>query len=195
MKHTVFLFVLLLITVSQAQSNDSRFIRTQIEGGFEGWDGETVFKMKNGQVWQQYNRQDRFNYQSYNQEVLLYKKDCSWIMNLQGLNQSIEVIQIDKSYIANQHNLQKQIKGGYIYAVVRGSWVQRLIVKKGDYFYLMNILNGECCTMGTMKFDTANYDYQNVVVKQWPNSLGIGFKMKIIEKSRDYSLLEKKITL
>ena len=45
-----------------------------------------------------------------------------------------------------------------------------------------------------MKFDENNLNYQNVLVKEWPNSLGIGFKMKIIEKSRNYSELDEKIT-
>jgi hypothetical protein len=28
-------------------------IETQISGEFKGWDGETIFKMMNGQIWQQ----------------------------------------------------------------------------------------------------------------------------------------------
>ena len=34
--------------------NEDRFVITsQIDGSFRGWDGKTVFRLKNGQIWQQ----------------------------------------------------------------------------------------------------------------------------------------------
>ena len=194
MKYTLFLFTLLFTLICQAQPNDSEVIRTKIIDTLEDWDGDAILKMQNGQLWKLDDSQGSFNHQSNSQEVVIYKKDCSWIVSLIGSDQAAKVIQIDKTYVNNQKNLQEQKREGYIYNVVRASWAQRLIVKKGEVFYLMSILNGECCTMGTMKFDENNYNYQNVFVKEWPNSLAIGFKMQIIEKSNDYTQLEKKIT-
>lgn len=192
MKYTLLLFTLILSSFCQAQSNDSRVVRTNIIDNLEDWDGEVILKMRNGQLWQLYDSQHRSRVFSL-QKVVIYKEDCSWFMNIES-NQTFKVIQVDGSYINTQKNLHEQMNGGYIYSVVRASWAQRLIVKKGDSFYLMNVLNGECCTMGTMKFDETNFNYQNVLVKEWPNSLGVGFRMKIIEESRNYSQLEEKIT-
>lgn len=192
MKYTLLLFTLILSSFCQAQSNDSRVFRTKIIDNLEDWDGEVILKMQNDQLWQLYDSRHSLRVFSL-QKVVIYKEDCSWFMNIES-NDTFKVIQIDGSYVNTQRNLHKQMNEGYIYSVLRASWGQRLIVKKGDYFYMMNVLNGECCTMGTMKFDENNLNYQNVLVKEWPNSLGIGFKMKIIEKSRNYSELDEKIT-
>lgn len=38
---------------SESEEDVMREIRTRIEGNFEGWKGETVFRLTNGQVWKQ----------------------------------------------------------------------------------------------------------------------------------------------
>ena len=40
------------IVASPAAGSPSA-IETEIEGDFNGWDGETIFKLANGQIWQQ----------------------------------------------------------------------------------------------------------------------------------------------
>ncbi len=37
----------------EAEEDSLREIRTRIEGNFDGWNGETVFRLTNGQVWKQ----------------------------------------------------------------------------------------------------------------------------------------------
>ena len=36
-----------------AESKAASVIESQIDGEFHGWDGETIFKLTNGQIWQQ----------------------------------------------------------------------------------------------------------------------------------------------
>lgn len=37
----------------EASTQEERAIETRIEGDFDGWVGDTVFRLQNGQVWQQ----------------------------------------------------------------------------------------------------------------------------------------------
>ena len=83
---------------------------------------------------------------------------------------------------------------GNIYAVYKPRFGQYLIVKKNNVFYLMDIVSGGKCTMGTMKFNENTFNLQDVWVKESSNEETFkGFKMKIIDVSRDYDLLNSKI--
>ena len=60
-------------------------IETQIDGDFEGWEGETIFKMMNGQIWQQSSYDYTYHY-AYSPEVLIYEFNGSWIMRVEDLD-------------------------------------------------------------------------------------------------------------
>tara|TARA_B110000240_G_scaffold151067_1_gene167373 strand:+ start:68 stop:568 length:501 start_codon:yes stop_codon:yes gene_type:complete len=68
-------------------------IETQIDGDFEGWEGETIFKMMNGQIWQQSSYDYTYHY-AYSPEVLIYEFNGSWIMRVEDVDETIEVIQL-----------------------------------------------------------------------------------------------------
>jgi hypothetical protein len=65
-------------------------VETQIEGEFEGWEGETIFKMMNGQIWQQSTYEYMYHY-AYSPEVLIYEYKGSWIMKVEDVDDTIEV--------------------------------------------------------------------------------------------------------
>ena len=46
-------------------------IETQIDGDFEGWEGETIYKLRNGQIWQQASYHYHYHY-AYAPEVTIY---------------------------------------------------------------------------------------------------------------------------
>jgi hypothetical protein len=46
-------------------------IETTIDGDFNGWEGETLFKLSNGQIWQQVDCDYMYSY-SYMPEVTIY---------------------------------------------------------------------------------------------------------------------------
>jgi hypothetical protein len=46
-------------------------IETQIDGDFEGWEGETIYKLRNGQIWQQATYHYHYHY-AYAPEVTIY---------------------------------------------------------------------------------------------------------------------------
>ncbi len=68
-------------------------IETRIDGEFEGWEGETIFKMINGQIWQQSSYDYKYHY-AYNPEVLIYEFEGSWIMRVEDVDEIIEVTQL-----------------------------------------------------------------------------------------------------
>ena len=93
-----------------------------------------------------------------------------------------------------QAQLQKQIDGGYIQRVLRGRFSQYLIVLKGGVYFLMEVIAGGECTMGTMKFNENTSALQDVLVRESPNVERLkGFKMKIIDKSNNFSTLNNKL--
>ena len=65
-------------------------IETQILGEFKGWEGETIFKMLNGQVWQQAIYAYMYHY-AYIPNVLIYQFKGDWIMKVEGVDETIRV--------------------------------------------------------------------------------------------------------
>lgn len=65
-------------------------IESQIDGTFEGWSGETVFKLMNGQIWQQSSYAYTYHY-AYRPEVLIYSGGGGCKMKIEGISDSISV--------------------------------------------------------------------------------------------------------
>lgn len=65
-------------------------IESQIDGTFEGWSGETVFKLTNGQIWQQSSYAYTYHY-AYRPEVLIYSGGGGCMMKVDGVSDSISV--------------------------------------------------------------------------------------------------------
>jgi len=65
-------------------------IESCIAGDFEGWDGETIFKLDNGQIWQQVSFAYTYRY-AYRPKVLIYKSGGIYKMTVEGVTGSITV--------------------------------------------------------------------------------------------------------
>lgn len=68
-------------------------IETQISGEFKGWQGSTVFKMMNGQIWKQSSYEYHYHY-AYSPEVLIYEFEGTWKMKVDEVDEVIAVIRI-----------------------------------------------------------------------------------------------------
>jgi len=82
---------------------NAQIIKTQIDGEFEGWEGETIFKMKNGQIWQQSSYAYLYHY-AYSPEVMIYKTSSGYVMKVEGVDKTINVLQINSRESQNQSN-------------------------------------------------------------------------------------------
>lgn len=68
-------------------------IESQIDGDFEGWSGETIFKLMNGQIWQQDEYDYMYEY-SYMPNVTIYKTSGCYKMKVEDVEDEICVKRI-----------------------------------------------------------------------------------------------------
>jgi hypothetical protein len=65
-------------------------IESEISGDFHGWDGETIFKLTNGQIWQQAEYGYEYEY-AFQPEVTIYKASGGYKMKVEGIDDTIFV--------------------------------------------------------------------------------------------------------
>ena len=65
-------------------------IESNIKGSFEGFSGDTVFPLMNGQLWQQAEYRYHYHY-AYMPRVLIYLDGGSYYMRVEGVDQSLRV--------------------------------------------------------------------------------------------------------
>jgi hypothetical protein len=65
-------------------------IETSIDGEFEGWAGETLFKLMNGQIWKQSSYSYTYTYK-YSPSVVIYDSGGSCKLKVDGVNGEISV--------------------------------------------------------------------------------------------------------
>ena len=87
------LFFALAIFAFSVHSN-AQVIKTQIDGDFEGWEGETIFKMMNGQIWQQSSYAYMYHH-AYSPEVIIYETSRGYMMKVDGVEETINVIKLN----------------------------------------------------------------------------------------------------
>lgn len=68
-------------------------IESHIDGTFEGWDGDTIFKLDNGQIWQQALYAYTYHY-AYRPKVIIYRTTGGWKMKVEGVDDTIYVKQL-----------------------------------------------------------------------------------------------------
>ncbi len=74
-------------------TSNSDVINTYIQDEFEGWEGETVFKFDNGQIWQQSSYAYMYHY-AYHPKVMIIKISGSWKMKVEGVDEMIDVMRL-----------------------------------------------------------------------------------------------------
>ena len=68
-------------------------IESQIDGEFSGWDGETIFKLANGQIWQQSSYAYTYSYK-YRPKVLIFSTSGGFQLQVEGMDQRITVVRV-----------------------------------------------------------------------------------------------------
>jgi hypothetical protein len=63
-------------------------IESEIDGDFEGWSGETIFKLTNGQIWQQTEYDYEYEY-AYNPEITIYKTSECCKMKVEDMSDTV----------------------------------------------------------------------------------------------------------
>jgi hypothetical protein len=71
-------------------ASTSALVESRIDGQFAGWTGETLFKLQNGQIWQQVSYSFRYRY-AYSPRVVIYKSGYGYKMQVDGVDEHIAV--------------------------------------------------------------------------------------------------------
>ena len=79
------------VAVNQTRVNGTPdVIESEIAGDFNGWDGETIFKLDNGQIWQQSEYDYEYEY-AYRPKITIYKTGGGYKMKVEGMEDTIYV--------------------------------------------------------------------------------------------------------
>ena len=78
---------------SSSSSSASDVIHSYIDGDFEGWEGETIFQLDNGQIWQQSSYAYMYHY-AYHPEVMIFNAGGTWKMKVEDVDEMIEVMRL-----------------------------------------------------------------------------------------------------
>jgi hypothetical protein len=68
-------------------------IESQIDGDFEGWEGQTIIKLINGQIWQQTEYFYHYHY-AFMPKVLIFNVGGTYKMKVDGVDKAISVTQL-----------------------------------------------------------------------------------------------------
>ena len=68
-------------------------IESQIDGDFKGFEGETIIKLMNGQIWQQSEYWYHYHY-SFMPKVLIFKQGASYKIKVDGIDKSVGVTRL-----------------------------------------------------------------------------------------------------
>src|ERR1700722_14725076 len=69
-------------------------IRGQLVGAFRGYNGGAIFKLTNGQVWQQLRYKYKYKYK-YRPKERLYQGHGPWLMEFDCMEEPIEVVRVN----------------------------------------------------------------------------------------------------
>jgi hypothetical protein len=65
-------------------------VEAQVDGDFTGWEGKTIIKLSNGQIWQQTEYHYEYHY-AYMPKVLIYPSGRGHKMRVDGTSKPIDV--------------------------------------------------------------------------------------------------------
>jgi len=65
-----------------------KVMKSRIDGNFKGFEGDTVYRLMNGTVWQQTDGKYKYKY-AYAPPVVVYKVGNRWKMSVKGITVSV----------------------------------------------------------------------------------------------------------
>ncbi len=71
----------------------SDVIESKIEGDFEGFDEGNIYKLDNGQIWEQTDYTYSYSYK-YRPDVTIYEDGYSYVMMVEGMDKKVKVKRI-----------------------------------------------------------------------------------------------------
>lgn len=85
--------LMLLITLLAFSVFGEDVIESRIDGDFEGFDEDNVFKLSNGQIWIQTEYKYHYHY-AYMPKVIIFESNGKYYMKVDGVSGVVEVEQL-----------------------------------------------------------------------------------------------------
>jgi hypothetical protein len=83
-----------VVVQAEVEKAEADGIRTRIAGEFRGWDGDTVFRLENGQIWKQ-RLPGNWYYRADSPEVELRKNLMGyWVMKVVAADRGVGVTRL-----------------------------------------------------------------------------------------------------
>ena len=82
-----------VVNLSGGGSSDGSVIESNIDGQWDGWDGDTIVKLTNGQIWQQLGLHLSLTLGLGN-DVFIYEKAGTWYMQVEGEDEAVAVYRL-----------------------------------------------------------------------------------------------------
>lgn len=76
--------------MKSGKEQQSDLIESQIDGNFEGWSGDTIFKLTNGQIWQQISYSYTYTYK-FMPKVMIIPVNGGYELQVEDMDQRIRV--------------------------------------------------------------------------------------------------------
>jgi hypothetical protein len=78
---------------SSTPTSSATVIESQIDGDFEGWEGETIVRLSNGQIWKQTEYHYEYHY-AFMPKVMVYKSGAGHKMKVEGTETAVGVTRL-----------------------------------------------------------------------------------------------------
>jgi len=78
---------------NQVSYTTSDTVEGRIDGDFEGWEGETIVKLMNGEIWQQTEYYYYYHY-AYSPKVTIVKSGSTYKMKVDGVSKAVGVVKL-----------------------------------------------------------------------------------------------------
>lgn len=83
-----------MFSVITSSNNSGDVIESSIDGDFEGWVGDTIFKLTNGQIWEQVSYGYEYHYAFMPEVTIIRTRNNRYKMMVEGMSESIYVERI-----------------------------------------------------------------------------------------------------
>lgn len=115
-------------------------IKSKIDGAFHGWSGNTVFKLANGQLWEQDAYAYNYHY-AYRPNVKITDVNGAYVMEVDGVNENIVVRRVHDFIESNIDGEFKGWDGKTVFNLVNGQiWQQSTYAYHYHYAYQPKVL-------------------------------------------------------
>jgi len=110
-------------------------IESRIDGDFTGWNGDSIYKLLNGQIWHQAEYKYLYHY-SYSPEIMIYRTSRGYEMKVNGVQGTVLVEELTGVIESRINGQFVGWDGGSIYKLMNGQVWQQAELKLSLYLLL-----------------------------------------------------------